>query len=306
MSLCIAPVQLSKLRRVPCNRCANCRAARVSALSTRILLELSAHPWPFFLTGTFKPEAYPESRDRLRSIVYQVKKAVGERAFYVAERGEHTGRMHVHALMLSDRASAGDAFADYWSRRFGAVKVKPASPGAVRYLTQYLVKSAADVEADANHPDGLGREFAVYPRPAIGSEVVPFLIRRWIESGTLAQSLAAFSDVPSTMLLDGRIVAIPRPLRVAARKALGLPTSDPSRDAARQDVERIRLSHAGLQSQLARARDVAYRRNTDRERRALYSRYGIAGVNAIKADRLSKAQEAQIEASLYGYKRRDK
>lgn len=159
MSCCISPVKIksplpSHNKRyiyVPCGKCAWCRRQKRNEWCLRFSVEMQDNIFNKFVTLTYNDDNLPFTIDtdtgeikyiasksdiqkfikRLRKMGYKFK------YFIVSELGPKNLRPHYHALFFSNE-DMDNAIQDKWDKGF-SMSV-PASEGALRYVTKYILK----------------------------------------------------------------------------------------------------------------------------------------------------------------------
>ena len=155
---------------VPCGKCSGCRRDKQNSWYIRFIEENKRLPCRF-ITLTYDDDNIPFTIDNDEVVHYQVlkedlqkffkrmRKTHAFKYFAVSEYGTETQRPHYHLLLFSkDRID----IEHYW--KYGFVTDLPASKGAFRYCTKYLLKGS-------NVPAGSNDNFMLCSkRPAIGKD----------------------------------------------------------------------------------------------------------------------------------------
>lgn len=168
---------------VPCGKCIDCRRKRGKEWRTRLQHEIMYGDFRtvYFITLTFSPEFYEKfqievpgsnsfSKRRVsndgvsravRLFLERYRKRYGRslRHFFVTERGEKGGRLHLHGLIFDpeftlhlesskysgrvvskpyDLLQLNKAFAEIWS--YGFTYFEPITQKTVNYVTKYITK----------------------------------------------------------------------------------------------------------------------------------------------------------------------
>lgn len=177
---CVSPIQIQspkgngKYIYVPCGRCAWCRRDKRNEWVLRFEVEQKDNLYTNFVTLTYNEENLPFFYDeitgecgyrasksdvqkfikRLRKIGYKFK------YFIVSELGPKNQRPHYHGLFFSNDLISSDVIQDKWNKGF--TSSFPATPGAMRYVTKYILKGN----------DRENNFMLCSKRPAIGSSYV--------------------------------------------------------------------------------------------------------------------------------------
>lgn len=168
---------------VPCGKCIDCRRKRGKEWRTRLQHELMYGDFRtvYFITLTFSQEYYEKfqielplssgegrkkaNNDGISRAVrlflerYRKKSGRSLRHFFVTERGEKKGRIHLHGIIFDpwftleterskykgrtidkplDLLSVNNTFAGFWS--YGYTYIEPISCKTVNYVTKYITK----------------------------------------------------------------------------------------------------------------------------------------------------------------------
>lgn len=149
--MCMTPILLKKDERyVPCGKCPECKARRISAWSFRLMEEekksLSAH----FITLTYANEKVPITQSGFMSLrkrdvqlfIKRLRKAhVGRYAgkrikYYLAgEYGSRTYRPHYHIILFN---AEGSLVEKNWG--LGTVQIGTVTGASVGYTLKYICK----------------------------------------------------------------------------------------------------------------------------------------------------------------------
>jgi hypothetical protein len=249
-----------------CGQCAPCRVNRRRVWTARLLAELTAHKFAWFVTGTYREDAVP-SGGTLRKRDHQLflkllRKRSGEalRYFAVGEYGDSFGRPHYHWIIFG--LSRPELIAGCWPHGF--VHVAPVNRERCAYVVGYtmrkLTKDSAQLES----------EFATMSRrPGIGADF----------SDRMGKNLERFlqpdEDVPRTLRMDSELWPLGRYLRRRMRTACGLGASLPPSAALaaseQREAEALRLGDGVRAAQRAhsalKARHMAEIERTRRRKR---------------------------------------
>lgn len=157
---CVSPVKIhspittdkTKYIYVPCGKCAWCRRDKRNEWSLRFEVESRDNLYTDFITLTYDEEHIPYHIDetdgvfemrasktdvqkfikRLRKAGYQFK------YFIVSELGPKNKRPHYHGIFFSNDKISEKEIQSKWNKGF--TSSYPATPGAMRYVTKYILK----------------------------------------------------------------------------------------------------------------------------------------------------------------------
>jgi hypothetical protein len=140
---------------------------------------------PLFLTWTFKPSEYVDSRIYVKQETQKLYKRIRRwgydlRYFTAVERGTKKGRLHAHSIVWSRKLSQMSWTDCFWTLynawNKGGIKLRYVqSPGAFHYTAKYLLK---DLIHDVDYITGeltSKRNYTWSNRPQLGQKG----IERW-------------------------------------------------------------------------------------------------------------------------------
>ena len=158
---------------VPCGKCVVCQNQRRDAWAARLELEARGHVCTWFVTLTYNEESLPPFlvKKDLQNFFKRLRKKLSCRHFSCGEYGALGSRPHYHCIIFFDTRLDKDACYDLVSQcwKYGFVMVDEATPGRMRYVAKYTVKSILDI------PENVPPPFAQMSRkPGIASQ--------WFES----------------------------------------------------------------------------------------------------------------------------
>lgn len=177
---CISPVCIRSPRNekkyiyVPCGKCAWCRKAKRNEWCLRFEIEQKDNMFTDFITLTYDESHLPihidecdglvemrACKEDVQKFIKRLRKAGYKfKYFIVSETGPKNGRPHYHGIFFSDNKIPSEEIQSKWGKGF--TSSYPATPGAMRYVTKYILK-------------GNNREnnfMLCSKRPAIGSSYV--------------------------------------------------------------------------------------------------------------------------------------
>lgn len=153
-------------------------------------------------------------RKRLRDTVKR-KGMRALRLFSVGETGSTFGRPHFHALYVGYSAEEVNSWAlgDSWGygRAFDA---RQAEPGTGFYLAKYLIKG------EGRSPI-YGDDFAVWPRPALGSALADDILATFKASPAAWKVIQRRRDFPAVVRMGNKMYPLRRAIRVRLRELAG-------------------------------------------------------------------------------------
>lgn len=155
---CISPVQIKSPRNndkyiyVPCGRCAWCRKAKRNEWCLRFEIESKDCLFTDFVTLTYNEDNVPyyineedgvfemrASQSDVQKFVKRLRKAGHKfKYFIVSELGPKNKRPHYHGIFFSNEKISEDDIQKKWNKGF--TSSYPATPGAMRYVTKYILK----------------------------------------------------------------------------------------------------------------------------------------------------------------------
>ena len=179
---CISPTRIKsplnngKFIYVPCGKCAWCRKAKRNEWCLRFEVEQRENMFTDFITLTYDEQHVPYYIDEedgvfeMRASKADVQKFIKRlrkqgykfKYFIVSELGPKEGRPHYHGIFFSNEKIKESDIQEKWNKGF--TSSYPASPGAMRYVTKYILKGN-----DRNNNFMLCSK-----RPAIGASYVKY------------------------------------------------------------------------------------------------------------------------------------
>lgn len=179
---CISPVNIKsplnngKYIYVPCGKCAWCRKAKRNEWCLRFELESKDNMFVDFVTLTYNEANVPihideedgvvemrASQSDVQKFVKRLRKAGYKfKYFIVSELGPKEKRPHYHGLFFSNEKIKADDIQKKWNKGF--TSSYPATPGAMRYVTKYILKGN----------DRTNNFMLCSKRPAIGASYVKY------------------------------------------------------------------------------------------------------------------------------------
>lgn len=182
MSCCISPIKIKsplaghnkKHIYVPCGKCAWCRRQKRNEWCLRFQVEQDDNLFTSFVTLTYSDDHLPfnidestgevkyvASKTDIQKFIKRLRKAGYKfKYFLVSELGPKNLRPHYHALFFSNDITLDNAINDKWEKGF--TTCLPATAGAMRYVTKYILKGN---DRDDNF-------MLCSKRPAIGSSYI--------------------------------------------------------------------------------------------------------------------------------------
>lgn len=154
---------------VPCGKCVICQNARRDAWAARLELESRSHVCTWFVTLTYNEESCPPFlvKKDLQNFFKRLRKKIPCRHFSCGEYGSQFDRPHYHCIIFFDtllsKEQCYQLVLESWP--YGFIMVDEATPGRMRYVAKYTVKSIYDF------PESFPRPFAqMSRRPGIASQ----------------------------------------------------------------------------------------------------------------------------------------
>lgn len=208
MGACITPfvVQMKKEGRnipVPCGKCPECLARRVSAWSFRLMQEDKRAKSAFFLTLTFSTKKVPitlsgfMSLDKtvLQKFFKRLRKLnpVGIKYYAVGEYGEKTMRPHYHVILFNAELAT---IQPAWN--LGEIHYGEVNGASIGYTLKYMSKVP---KIPMHRNDDRLREFSLMSK-GLGSNYLTDAMVKWHEA-----------DIYERMycnVQDGKKIAMPR------------------------------------------------------------------------------------------------
>lgn len=227
MAQCISPFTLKTGVAVPCAKCYECTARRVSGWSFRIMKELERSSSAYFITLTYDPDHCPVTSSNLMTlnkIDYQVTIRELRRLnpeplkyYTCGEYGTKSWRPHYHAIIfnldlqlligkkLANLSTKNpDLYLDgtfpflspFWPH--GQLTIGKVSEASVGYTLKYISKPK---RVPLHQRDDRIPEFSLMSKK-LGSNYLSTEMREWHESDLLNRCY--------TPLKDGKKIALPR------------------------------------------------------------------------------------------------
>ena len=148
----IHPGDKTKHIYVPCGKCAWCRRDKRNEWCLRFEIEAKDNLYTDFITLTYDDEHMPyyldesdgvfemrASKTDVQKFIKRLRKAGHKfKYFIVSELGPKNGRPHSHGIFFSNRKIDGSEIQRTWGKGFSSSY--PATPGAMRYVTKYILK----------------------------------------------------------------------------------------------------------------------------------------------------------------------
>lgn len=192
---------------LPCGKCYECRARRVSGWSFRLMKEEETAVSSFFLTLTYAPEHVPITEKKWMTLDKRHvqlfmkrlrKRHVGPKLIYYAcgEYGGHTSRPHYHMILFNAKVEDIEASWQYGSVYYGTV-----SGASVGYTLKYICKPG---KIPMHKNDDRQKEFSLMSK-GIGLGYITDAMYNWHHQDELERMY-----IP---LKDGKKIPIPRYLR---------------------------------------------------------------------------------------------
>jgi len=222
--MCARPGFTSDGFQYRCRHCAPCMLSRQLAWTTRIVLESRMHPHSLFVTLTYDQDHLPEDNSLEPQVVSGFLKRLRARGvvcrFHVAgEYGSRLGRPHYHLTLFGDFSGIDirAIIEQCWDRGF--VQVGILKPGGASYVAKYATKGftkSGDVALKGRHPEY--HEMSL--RPGLGASYIDHMALV-LTSRAGSALLARFTDIPTSVRIDGFNYPLDRYLQARLRLALG-------------------------------------------------------------------------------------
>lgn len=157
---CVSPVKIhspveshkNKYIYVPCGRCAWCRRDKRNEWCLRFEIEQRDNLYTDFITLTYDDEHVPyfidesdgvfemrASKSDVQKFIKRLRKAGHKfKYFIVSELGPKNQRPHYHGIFFSNEKISDSDLQRTWGKGF--TSSYPATPGAMRYVTKYILK----------------------------------------------------------------------------------------------------------------------------------------------------------------------
>lgn len=178
-----------------CGRCLYCRVNRARVWTTRVMLEMSCHPFFAYITMTYNDDCLPDRGTLVkqdfqkflkrlrRNYERMFKKTFMFRYFCVGEYGSRSLRPHYHWIFFGFRVLADDfrrLIEKSWN--MGFVKVDfDVSFQRVMYLMKYVLKGKTKL-SDPRLSKGCIPEFVLSSRkPGIGAYAIDRIARKLLD-----------------------------------------------------------------------------------------------------------------------------
>ena len=226
MAACMTPFAVrdsktQETQNVPCGKCPNCKARRVSAWSFRLMQEDKVSVTSYFLTLTYSNDTVPitkkgfmtvRKRDlqlffkRLRKLNPETK----IKYYAAAEYGDKTNRPYYHIIIFN---ALVETFQPAW--KMGEIHYGFVSEASVGYSLKYISKPSK-IPLHAN--DDRQRVFALMSK-GLGIAYITEAMVKWHKSELTARMYCN--------LKDGKKIAMPRYYKTkiytdAERKRIGV------------------------------------------------------------------------------------
>lgn len=154
----------SALMALPCGKCLSCLMTRANTWAVRCVLEASLYDQNYFVTLTYDEAHVPFTSFKVKKDFQDFMKRLrkfypGVRYFACCERGEHTHRLHIHAILfnlpLTDLKLVGKRDVGYcwkskkleeiWSK--GLTDLGEVTLSSARYVARYAQKKLFNPDA---------------------------------------------------------------------------------------------------------------------------------------------------------------
>lgn len=171
MGNCVSPFQKehkNKILDLPCGKCYQCKARRISGWSFRLMKEAEVSSSAFFLTLTYDTESVPITKkgfmtlDKtdLQKFLKRLRKINNEKLKYYAcgEYGGKTKRPHYHMVIFN---ADQETFQEAWTlngKEIGSIYVGTLTEASVGYTLKYMAKESKIPE---HQNDDRQKEFAL-------------------------------------------------------------------------------------------------------------------------------------------------
>lgn len=225
MAQCISPYQLKTGIPVPCGKCYECTARKVSSWSFRLMKEMEISSSAYFITLTYNPESIPMTVKGFMSLnkidyqnfIRELRRVNPEKLKYYTcgEYGGKSWRPHYHAIIfnldlstLIDQAQVvkkqpetylNGAFqfdSPLWP--LGRITIGQVSEASTGYTLKYISKPS---RVPLHQNDDRIPEFALMSKK-LGANYLTQAMREWHEADLLNRAY--------TPLKDGKKIALPR------------------------------------------------------------------------------------------------
>lgn len=172
---CLTPIHIlvkapnvytgSKVREVPCGKCANCLKNRRISWIIRLKEELKKHESTVFVTLTYEKEPLEGVNvEDIQKFLKKLRHKSKLRYYGVGEYGTRTFRAHYHLLIFGCSVEDTDNIRQCWSN--GHVVVKRVNERRVWYTTKYHVNRGC-------YPENKNKSFTFMSRnPGIGNSYI--------------------------------------------------------------------------------------------------------------------------------------
>lgn len=151
--ICIkSPLHNNKYIYVPCGKCAWCRKAKRNEWCLRFEVEERENMFTNFITLTYDDDHIPcyineedgvfemrANKEDVQKFIKRLRKQGHKfKYFIVSELGPKNGRPHYHGIFFSNEKIDDKDIQKKWGKGF--TSSYPATPGAMRYVTKYILK----------------------------------------------------------------------------------------------------------------------------------------------------------------------
>jgi hypothetical protein len=171
---------------LPCGQCLHCRINKRRVWTTRLLLELTQHPYASWLTLTYSDEYLPKDgslskktlQDFLKRLRFHYSKLNSIlRHFCVGEYGDVSFRPHYHCILFNiDIISINHLLNKFNLWPFGFFHVGDVSMHSIQYTAKYTMKKLTDKRD--SRLEGRKPEFMICSRkPGIGKSAVEHIFK---------------------------------------------------------------------------------------------------------------------------------
>ena len=191
---------------LPCGKCYNCKARRVSGWSFRLLKQAEVSTSAFFLTLTYDPEKVPITDKKfmtldktdLQKFLKRLRKSYGKtnpniKYYACGEYGGNTERPHYHMVIFNAHEKN---IINAW--QLGHVHFGNVSPASVGYTLKYMSKNTL---IPKHKNDDRNKEFSLMSKKMGAHYLTPQMIQ-WHKN-----NLEERMYIP---LKDGKKIAMPR------------------------------------------------------------------------------------------------
>lgn len=204
MGRCISPFRKKgESIDLPCGKCYECKARRVSGWSYRLMKEAERSTSAFFITLTYDTLNVPMTKNNMMTLwkpdfqnfMKALRKLNHEKIkYYVAgEYGEQTMRPHYHIILFNAKE---ETIKEAWTK--GEIHYGEASEASAGYTLKYISKSG---KIPQHKNDFRVPEFSLMSK-RMGDNYLTDAVKKWHKADLLGRCY-----VP---LKDGKKIAMPR------------------------------------------------------------------------------------------------